>query len=240
VSARIVQFAKEQGASILVFEHLGKLAPSRGKYSKRGNSKRAFWMKGRMFQYSKYKAWNCGIITSRVNPRNTSRECARCGTEVARYAAGQPAEGYTPGAPLVLCPGCLMKGHADRNASLVIGKRLVARYQTTLQEKPLAPLLAERESKDSGVGGSHEPETEAVGHPSLSERHGILNAHGTAQERAETDGSALSDMPPTLRRSTWSWGQAPSTPTGDYRGVSEATGRLVQGECHRSVQHFLE
>jgi putative transposase len=191
VSARIVQFAKEQGATILVFEHLGKLQPEKGKYSKRGNSKRAFWMKGRIFQFAQYKAWDEGIITSPVNPRNTSRECARCGKQVVRYAAGQTPEGYTPGAPLVLCPACDMRGHADRNASLVIGKRLVARYQNTQEEKPLAPLLAERESKDSGIGGSHEPETEAVGHSSLSERHGTPNAHGTAQERTEMDGSAL-------------------------------------------------
>jgi transposase len=115
-----------------------------------------------MFQYAKYKAWNEGIITSRVNPRNTSRECARCGTEVVRYQAGQPVEGYTPGALLVKCPSCGMRGHADRNGSLVIGKRLVARFVSS-QEKPLAPLATERESKDSGDGGSHEPETEAAG-----------------------------------------------------------------------------
>jgi hypothetical protein len=116
-----------------------------------------------------------------------------------------------------------MRGHADRNASLVIGKRLVARYQTPQEEKPPAPLPAERESKDSGVEDSHEPKTEAVGHSSLSERHGILNEHGTAQERTGMDGCSLSDMPPTLRRSP-SWGQAPSTPASDYRGVSEAAG----------------
>src|SRR6266446_5034000 len=49
VSARIVQFAKKHQATILVFEHLGNLVPSRGKYSRRGNTKRAFWMKGRIF-----------------------------------------------------------------------------------------------------------------------------------------------------------------------------------------------
>ncbi len=107
MSARIVQFAQEHEAPILVFEHLGKLRPEKGKYSRRGKSKRAFWMKGRIFQYAKYKAWNEGMITSRVNPRNTSRECARCHALVIRYAAGQPIEG---------------------NASLVIGQRLVARY----------------------------------------------------------------------------------------------------------------
>ena len=52
VSARIVQFAAEQGAGVLVFEHLGTLKSDLGKYSRRGNSKRAFWMKGRIFTYA--------------------------------------------------------------------------------------------------------------------------------------------------------------------------------------------
>jgi putative transposase len=223
VSARIVQFAKDQGASILVFEHLGKLAPSKGKYSRRGNSKRAFWMKGRIFQYSKYKAWNEGIITSRVNPRNTSRECARCGKQIIRYAAGHPLEGYTPGAPLVLCPTCGMKGHADRNASLVIGKRLVARYQTTQEEKPPAPLHVERESQDSGGEDSHEPETEAVGHSSLSERHGILTGHGTAQNRSSRMVEPVRDITNPLRPQS-SRSHATSARGSDDVGVSEATG----------------
>ncbi len=144
VSARIVQFAKEHEASILVFEHLGNLKPAKGKYSRRGNSKRAFWMKGRIFKYSKYKAYNEGILTSRVNPRNTSRECARCHSLVARYCACQPEEGYTSGAPLVLCPQCGMQGNADRNASLVIGQRLITRYQQSSQEKPPTPLRGTR------------------------------------------------------------------------------------------------
>ncbi len=224
VSRRIVDFAHEQGATILVFEHLSKLRPEKGRYSRRGNSKRAFWMKGRIFRYAKYKAWHEGIITSRVSPRNTSRECARCHAPIVRYAQGQPEEGYTPGAPLMLCPQCDLRGHADRNASGVIGQRLITRYQEQqTQEKPLAPLATERESKDSGVGGSHEPETEAVGHSSLSERHGTSNGHGTAHGRTEMDGSPRSDMPPPLRCSP-SWGYAPSTPNSAYGSVSEAVG----------------
>ena len=152
VSARIVQFAHHHGATILVFEHLGNLKPERGTYSRRGNSKRAFWMKGRIFKYAKYKAWDQRIITSRVNPRNTSRECARCHSLVARYQEGQPAEGYTEGAPLVLCQQCGMRGHADRNASLVIGQRLVARAHKPRQEKPSTPLpRVERVEKSTGV-----------------------------------------------------------------------------------------
>ena len=199
VSARIVQFAKEHQATILVFEHLGNLKPQKGKYSHRGNSKRAFWMKGRIFSYAKYKAWNEGIITSRVNPRNTSRECARCHGLVARYEASMPAEGYTSGAPLVLCPRCGMAGNADRNASLVIGQRLSSRYQPSSQEKPPTPLLAERVSKGTGVAVCQEAKSEE-GPSILQARHADGNEHGTAQETAGMDGgSSVSDIPHPLR-----------------------------------------
>jgi hypothetical protein len=53
ISNRIVQFAQQHEATILVFEHLGNLKPTKGKYSKRGNEKRAYWMKGRIFAYAK-------------------------------------------------------------------------------------------------------------------------------------------------------------------------------------------
>ncbi len=180
VSARIVQFAKDHGATLLVFEHLGNLKPQKGKYSRRGNSKRAFWMKGRIFKYAKYKAYNEGILTSRVSPRNTSRECARCHGLVARYEAGQPAEGYTYGAPLVLCQACGMRGNADRNASLVIGQRLIARYQKSTQEKPPTPLATERGTKVPGVVVSQDAKSKEG--PSFRPAwHGDDNEHGTAQ-----------------------------------------------------------
>ncbi len=157
VSHRIVEFAQQYQASILVFEHLGHFKPRKGKYSRRGNEKRSYWLRGKIFKYSKYKAWNEGIVTCRVSPRNTSRDCARCGRLVARYDAGKPAEGYTPGAPLVYCPQCQMHGNADRNASIVIGKRLLARYQQTpSQEKPHAPLATERPVKTGGVRRSQD------------------------------------------------------------------------------------
>lgn len=180
VSNRIVQFSQQHEATILVFEHLGNLKPTTGKYSKRGNDKRTYWMKGRIFSYAKYKAYNAGILTSRVNPRNTSRECARCHSLVARYEEGKPAEDYTYGSPLVACQACGMKGNADRNASLVIGQRLITRYQK-VQEKPLTPLLGERVSKDTGVVVSQEAKSKEE--PSLPPVwHGDTNEHGTAQD----------------------------------------------------------
>jgi transposase len=199
VSARIVQFAHQHGASILVFEHLGHLKPERGKYSCRGNSKRAFWMKGRIFRYARYKAWNRRIITCRVNPRNTSRECARCHAPVSRYHEGQPAEGYTEGAPLVLCQQCAMRGQADRNASLVIGQRLVARYHKPLQEKPSTPLpRGERVEKSTGVLLSQD--VKRTEEPStLRARRGGRNEHGTAQGRRPRMGPPSPSIPRLLR-----------------------------------------
>jgi putative transposase len=198
VSARIVQFAREHEASILVFEHLGNLKPTRGRYSHRGNCKRAFWMKGRIFKYAKYKAYNEGILTSRVNPRNTSRECAGCHSLVARYEEGQPAEGYTYGAPLVFCSQCSMKGNADRNASLVIGQRLITRYQKSSQGKPQAPLIVERVEKSTGVEACQDAKSEEG--PSLPQaRHADCNEHGTAQDGSLRMDEHLSDIPHQLR-----------------------------------------
>ena len=74
-----------------------------------------------------------------------------------------------------------MRGNADRNASLVIGQRLVTRYQKPLQEKPHTLLHAERVSKDTGVVVSQE--AGCYEKPSIAQaRHGDTNEHGTAQE----------------------------------------------------------
>ncbi len=196
MSCRIVQFAREHEASIIVFEHLGNLKPEKGKYSRRGKQKRAYWMKGRIFRYTKYKAWAERIITSRVNPRNTSRDCARCGGNVIRYNQGwHPQEGYSVGAPLVRCPACQMRGHADHNASIVIGQRLFARYRQPIkQEKPpTRRVRSGRVVKATGVIVSQEAQSPKQ--PSIARaRHGDRHEHGTAQE-----GSLwMDDSPPSL------------------------------------------
>ncbi len=181
VSKRIVEFSQEYEATVLVFEHLGNLKPEKGKYSRRGNSKRAFWMKGRIFKYAKYKAYNAGIITTRVSPRNTSRKCSNCGSMVARYGEGQEPVGYQDGAPLFLCHDCGKAGNCDRNASLMIGNRLFERYEIFFPpEKPLASHSA-REVQASGVVALQEPNAQAVGRTSLCARHESRNGQGTAQ-----------------------------------------------------------
>ena len=173
LSTRIVQFAQTHGTSILVFEHLSNLKPEKGRYSRRGNMKRAYWMKGRIFHYARYKAWNEGILTSRVNPRNTSRECARCHAPILRYAQGMPQEGYTVGTPFMVCPACGKRDNADRNASLVIGQRLLKRYQ----EKP---HTRQEDTKVSGTPLSQDAKSEQHPSSALTQRHGERCGHGTA------------------------------------------------------------
>ncbi len=194
ISVRIVQFAQAYDATVLVFEHLGNLKPTQGKYSKRGNEKRAYWMKGRIFTYAKYKASKAGMLTSRVPPRNTSRECAHCQSLVARYHANQPAEGSRYGAPLVYCAQCAMKGNADRNASLVIGQRLATRYQQ--KGKPQTPR---REEKSSGVAICQDAQSGGTQPSTGDARHADTNEHGTAQERGMLMVEPVSDIAHQLR-----------------------------------------
>jgi putative transposase len=205
VSHRIVAFAQKYDAKILVFEHLGNLKPQKGRYSHRGNMKRSFWMKGRIFKYTQYKAWREQIVTCRVNPRNTSRECSRCGAQVIRYAQGQLEQGYQPGAPLMLCPACHFHTHADRNASLVIGQRLLTRSQRAPKQKktegkPQAPQpRVERSVKTEGVKSSQAARGEDQ--PSIDPTgHGTVLAHGTAPKgkRSRMDQRSLS-IPTQLR-----------------------------------------
>jgi IS605 OrfB family transposase len=125
VSRRIVDFAMEHGASIIVFEHLKKYVPQKGKYSTKANQKRSYWLRGRIYEYTRYKAWQESILTCLVNPHNTSRVCYGCGNEVTRY--DREPKGYRPGAPLFAC-SCGKRGNADFNAAVNIGKRLLSRH----------------------------------------------------------------------------------------------------------------
>jgi IS605 OrfB family transposase len=215
VSRRIVQFAQKHGASVLVFEHLGNLKPTKGKYSKRGNEKRAFWMKGRIFKYSKYKAYNAGILTSRVSPRNTSRECACCGGMVARYREGQPAEGYTYGAPLVSCEKCGMKGNSGidfLHASQSSSRESLKLFRRRKGKSNLQVLLLSK-NQISKLWAIHPLR---VGHESSNE-------HGTAQDSHPRMVGPVRDFTNPLRP-PMSRIYDPTARRSDDVGESEAAG----------------
>ena len=248
VSRRIVEFAQAYGATVIVFEHLGRFRPERGKYSRRANEKRSYWLRGRTFAYTRYKAWEEGLVTCRVNPRGTSRECADCGSPVARHGEGEAATEYRPGAPLVTClkGECGMWGNADRNASRNIGQRLLARHVDFVyplyQEKPHARLVAGRASKEAGVTFSQDAENGGrlqtdCSSPPEPERPGERDGHGTA--RLEMDGAAFtqrglsqsgglsqSDGIPRSLRPQRSGGYAAITSSDAYPGVPEEAAAL--------------
>ncbi|MBK7993034.1 MAG: transposase [Blastocatellia bacterium] len=167
VSRRIVEFACEYGAKVIVFEHLGNFKPQKGKYSRRGNEKRSYWLRGKIYHYTHYKAYELGILTSRVSPRNTSRQCAYCGKEVARHNRNEEANQYTAGAPLFTCPNG-HRGNADLNAANNIGLRLFARFNKEVSLKKPAlkkagvSLLYTAEGQDKGDGQVAPPRSAVV------------------------------------------------------------------------------
>lgn len=231
VSRRIVEFALKYGATIIVFEHLGNFKPKRGKYSRRSNSKRSYWLRGRIFRYTRYKAWEEGIITCRVNPRGTSSTCAHCGSPVARFGEGEPAEGYRPGAPLFQClnPECGKRGNADLNACQNIGWRLLARYTDFIypfyQEKPHTRPLSGRASKEAGVSFPQvipaNVENAKNGNAGNGARlHTEPERHGE-QNRPGTAGGISRPLRP-LRGS----GYAANTPSAAYAGVPQEAAAL--------------
>lgn len=140
ISRRIVDWAVKHKASVIVFEHLGNLQPQRGKYSHRQNQKRAYWLKSKIFNYTRYKAYAQSIITSRVNPANTSRLCACCGEWVSRHHANELALNYRVGASEFTClANQKHRGNSDRNASINIGLKFLLRYD--LVEPWTKPLV---------------------------------------------------------------------------------------------------
>lgn len=125
VSRRIVDFAQKHGAKVIVFEHLGGFRPEKGTKSRKLNQKLSYWLRGRIFRYTQYKALHEGIVTVRVNPRDTSRRCPYSGfLAVERYTPGR-----ANGAKLARCLNCGTHDvNADWLATLNIGRKFRGRY----------------------------------------------------------------------------------------------------------------
>jgi hypothetical protein len=130
----LVNFARYHQCSILAFEHLANLKPCRGKYSRRSNQKRAYWLKSRVFKQAKEIAdTGYGILTTRVNPRDTSR-LDPWGNPLWRgdkfpvllldYLE------YQPGGNLIANTSGY-KAHSGLNAARNIGLKAIGRQRTT-------------------------------------------------------------------------------------------------------------
>jgi len=129
VSRRIVDFALAHGATVIVFEHLGNYRPKKNKGSAKSNEKRAFWLRGKIFHYTKYKAFEHSVVTARISPKNTSRQCNLCREDVFRFGKEMdPNNPYTPGAPNFFCPNCQNRGSNDRMAAINVGRKFFRKW----------------------------------------------------------------------------------------------------------------
>lgn len=143
VSRRIVEFALMHGATIIVFEHLGNLRPEKGKYSRRSNSKRQYWLKSKVYNRTKDKALaDYGILTVRVSPKGTSRVFAYDDSPVFRgNQISDTGFAFTEkgmGSLFLAADGTI--GNADLNSSRNIGLRYIAKHieKPTLKQVGLA------------------------------------------------------------------------------------------------------
>jgi IS605 OrfB family transposase len=125
VSRQIVNFAKEHGATVIVFEHLTNLKPEKGAKSHWLNRKLGYWLKARIFEYNQYKALHASILTSRVNPKYTSARCPYCGyLTIKRYTPS-----HKRGVKLARCTNCRTHGvNSDFVGSMGIGAKFRLRY----------------------------------------------------------------------------------------------------------------
>lgn len=133
IAREIINYANGYNCQIISFEHLKNLRPKKGKYSKRSNQKRSYWLKDKIYQNVKIGAYNdYGILTTRVNPRNTSK-LDPWGSQVSRknYIPRTVTEQnieYNPGATWVKSPSGYI-AHSGVNAARNIGLKAVLRYK---------------------------------------------------------------------------------------------------------------
>ncbi|MGB7709596.1 MAG: hypothetical protein WBL95_08655 [Microcoleus sp.] len=142
VSRELVEFANHWRSDVISFEHLGNLQPKRGKYSRRSNQKRAYWLKGKIYEQVKRIAYqDYAILTTRVSPMNTSR-LTPWGEQLWRGCKFPSTllefDGYQNGAALVATVDGY-KAHSGLNAARNVALKAIKRNipEATLNLKSL-------------------------------------------------------------------------------------------------------
>lgn len=145
IASQIAKFAHEHHCHVIVFEYLVNLRPEKGRFSKRSNQKRAYWLKSKVFHKSAHIArTKYNILTTRVSPKDTSRYNAYTGEEVFRtdseivmqfalhsrknWECCIKEEGYHPGKYAITAS--LNVVHSGLNAARNIGMKFYQRYHT--------------------------------------------------------------------------------------------------------------
>ena len=142
IARQIVNFALKHECAAIVFEHLSQLRPQKGRYSKRSNQKRSYWLKAAVQQQvARIARTDHNILTAKVNPRDTSNTEALTGEPVMRtndmptakrlqsvqvWDDFAGAQGYHPGSLAVTRRGKII--NAALNACRRIALKFASRY----------------------------------------------------------------------------------------------------------------
>ncbi|RUS99309.1 hypothetical protein DSM106972_077510 [Dulcicalothrix desertica PCC 7102] len=143
-----MNFAVKHDCKVIVFEYLTSLRPIKGKYSKRSNQKRMYWLKSKIYLYTSHIArTKHNLLSARVNPKNTSKYSAIDNSELLRtndhefaeYLATNPSawdtfkntQGYHPGLWAISRNGYMI--HSGLNACRNIGMKFYKRYTEKLK-----------------------------------------------------------------------------------------------------------
>ncbi|MCL8208491.1 MAG: transposase [Actinomycetia bacterium] len=131
---QIVDFAKQHGSQVIVFEALNRVPRTRRMgWTRRQNLRRSWWMRGRILTFAREMALWEGILVVLRDPAFTSKACPDCGAygeRVSRRANGR-------GPRLTFrCPACGFEGHADLVGALNLKRKRDRAFP------PLGPLVA--------------------------------------------------------------------------------------------------
>jgi len=119
---RIVAFAHENGADLIILEKLAGLVPDAEK--ERGiNRALVSWNRANLEKWVKQLANDAGMRVVEVFPHWTSQLCSRCGSMGARFSAKEGLPAFEPVGKLFACPECGYIANADHNASVNLHKR---------------------------------------------------------------------------------------------------------------------
>ena len=151
---KIIAFAQANNATVIVFEHLGKMKVPKGFYgAKRLRFKLQYWTKQTIYHKTLDKAHSLGLRVSRVSAKNTSR-LAHDGSGMVSRGEIDPNKLYKRKASknYSICKFTTGKIYnADLNASYNIGARYFIREiikplseKTRLQLEAKVPLLTAR------------------------------------------------------------------------------------------------
>ncbi|MGB3509877.1 MAG: hypothetical protein WBA93_11650 [Microcoleaceae cyanobacterium] len=131
IGRQLAELAHGYNCQLMAFEHLENLKPIKGKYSRKSNQKRSYWLKSKIFDHASRVAYtDYTILTNRVNPRDTSR-VDPWGNLVARQnnLVDWTDDAYNPGATWVIGQNDYIS-HSGINAARNIGLKAIARYRT--------------------------------------------------------------------------------------------------------------